>query len=313
VAVCDPDTVAARQLSAELEANWFSSAEELLAGGNADAVVVSTPHHTHKPLTILAAEAGKHIFCEKPMALTADECYDMIEAARRNGVKLMVGHKRRLRPQYAKVAALARAGEMGQPVAINISGWHWEEWWGRWWTRKESCGGTLHAGGAHDIDYMRFILGEVDWVYAVQGPTPGINTDYADIIAVVLRFGSGAVGSLQVSFRYPFRTFLQAFEMQIICENGAIAYQPDSRQLEYQRIGGPRRTISYPDDGFEIAWRRELVNFIEWIRGEEEPLLKAEDAVKCVEVMEAAYLSARTGQPVKLPLADSARPGGGQQ
>ena len=75
-------------------------------------------------MAIAAAEAGKHIFCEKPMAMNVAECYAMIEAAEANGVKLMVGHKRRLRPQYAKMAEIVRGQRYGRPLAVQINGFY---------------------------------------------------------------------------------------------------------------------------------------------------------------------------------------------
>jgi predicted dehydrogenase len=301
VAVCDPNVVAARQLGESLGVAAFGSLEELLGNSDAEAVYVTSPNQTHRAIALACAAAGRHVFCEKAMATTVDECYDMIEAADRHGVKLTVGHKRRLRPPYATMGDIIRGGELGAPIAANVTGFHWWRWEG-WWTHGAMTGGLLHSAGVHDIDDLRFFFGDVGTVYAASGPKFDRNTDYDDVIAVTLGFRSGAIGTLQVTCRFPLLTFRSAFEYQILCERGGIRYDPVSLTLHYQRVGGDPQRIQFADPGHDHAFRLELTSFARWIREGTPPVVTAEGGLRCVEVMQAAYLSARRGQPVSLPL-----------
>ena len=116
-----------RSLARDLDGGikTFTSLEKLIDWGGFDAVMICSANYQHRDQAIMAAEAGKHIFCEKPMAITTSDCWDMVEAAEKDDVKLMVGHKRRLRPPWAKMAALAKSGELGDPLAVNVTQYHW--------------------------------------------------------------------------------------------------------------------------------------------------------------------------------------------
>jgi len=135
VAVCDPIEELVTRLGKELGVPAFVSFEHCLSEAPARAVALLTPNHLHAPQAIAAAQAGKHIFCEKPMARTVEECYRMIEGADKAGVRLMVGHKRRLRPQYARIAEIVRAQRFGRLLSVNINGFFYREIQG-WWARQ---------------------------------------------------------------------------------------------------------------------------------------------------------------------------------
>ena len=85
----------------------------------------------------------------------------MIEAAQAKGVKLMVGHKRRLRPQYAKMAEIVRGLRYGRPLAVQVNGFYGRELWG-WWTRRETGGGLLFHSGVHDLDFLRHVCARLE-------------------------------------------------------------------------------------------------------------------------------------------------------
>ena len=133
--MCDADLVRAQQLGGKLGVPAFASFEKCLGESQATAVALFTPNHLHSTMAAEAARAGKHVFCEKPMAITVEECHDMIEAADAGNVKLMVGHKRRLRPQYVKMAELVQSGRFGRILAVNVNGFYGRQWHG-WWLRR---------------------------------------------------------------------------------------------------------------------------------------------------------------------------------
>src|SRR5439155_18790057 len=115
--------------------------------------------------TVAAAEAGRHVFCEKAMAVNVAECREMIASARAHGVKLMVGHKRRLRPAFATMGQILRSGLLGRVQTLAVTGFHWRLVEG-WWARRAAVGGLLFWAGVHDVDTLRYLCGEVASVYA---------------------------------------------------------------------------------------------------------------------------------------------------
>ena len=301
-AVYDVDRPAAQRLGKQLTVQVVGNVEEMFDISSVDAVLIATPHDTHERLTVMAAEAGKHIFCEKAMARTVDECRVMIEAAEIHGVKLMVGHKRRLRPEYARLAEIVHSGRLGKPVAATVTGFHYSDYYRGWWSEKGRSGGELHCAGAHDLDFLRFLMGDVQTVFAVEGPRISSEHDWPDSILVTLQFHGGAVGSLQVAFNYPLLSFQNSFATRIACEKGAAWYDPEQISVSWQKFGEERQEIKFSDHGYNEAYRLELKHFVEWVRQDAEPILTAENGLRCVELMQAAYQSAADGEPIQLPL-----------
>lgn len=305
----DADRAVAQALAKDLGLIAYPDLPAMLARSGSDAVLIVTPHHTHRDLTLLAAAAGRHIFCEKAMALTVADCHAMVAAAGRADVKLMVGHKRRLRPAFAWMGELLRAGVIGRPVAANVLGFHWRIFDQRrtWLARRAEVGGLLHWAGVHDIDTLRSFFGEVEVVMACEGPKLRDNTDYADSLSALLRFRNGTVVSLEVSPYFPPFGYRRAFGIQIVGEHGGLWYDPTRMTVECEVEAGPRRARTFDDWGFEHAYQAELGSFGRWVLHDEPPLLTAEDGLRCVEIMQAIYIAAAEGAPVRLPLAPDER------
>lgn len=301
-AVCDPDAEKSQPLARELGVPSFASFQRCLEESGASSVALFTPNHLHAPMAIAAAEAGKHIFCEKPMAMNVAECYAMIEAAESNGVKLMVGHKRRLRPQYVKMAEIVRGQRYGRPLAVQINGFYGRKLWD-WWRRRESGGGLLFHAGVHDLDFLRHACGEVGTVFARSPVKTDHGTDFEDALALLIQFESGTVATLQVSPFSPQRTFRQAFGVHFVLERGDLVYDPAETTVTVQGRGEKPQRFQFDNEaGFEQAYRTELESFAAWVVRDAEPVLTGWDGLRCVEIMEAAQLSAYSGRQVQLPL-----------
>ncbi len=312
-AVCEPDADRRRRAEERHGVPCFADAGALLDSGLCEAVAVVTPHDSHREIVVEACRRGLHVFCEKAMAVTVADCRAMIDAASAAGVVLVVGHKRRLRPPYARLAELVRSGRFGRPVAVDVDGFHWSPVFPGWWRSRARGGGLLYWTGIHDIDTMRFVLDdEVEEVYAAAGPKiADPTTDYEDHVAAILRFRGGAVGSLQVMHLDPLRTFEESFSMRVACSAGAVRYDASGPTVEWatRRAGEeeqPRREIErFPDRDADLyeAYRRELANFAAVVRGLEEPLLDGENGLRTVAVLEALTRSLAGGRPATVGYA----------
>ena len=141
----------------------FSTADELIASDDVDAVVVAVPNKHHAPLTVAALEAGKHVLVEKPMALNATAAREIVEAQRKTGLIVMVAHQMRWLPEPREAKRMADAGELGEVYSAKCSMMRRKNvpGWGSWFTRMdESGGGPLIDIGVHILDMTMWLLGD---------------------------------------------------------------------------------------------------------------------------------------------------------
>ena len=304
VAVCDPDTGRAKRLADMHQAEAYGDTATLYRDGEFEAVLIVTPNDMHCLNTVEAVGAGKHVFCEKPMALNTAECVRMAVAARTAGVCLMVGHKRRLRPTHRYMDELVKDGTLGSPVAMIVSAV-----WGQgtipgWWADQTRSGGMLAWNGVHDLDFMRSICGEVARVRARQSGKSHVGHDYPDMVFVELEFSSGAIGTYEGGFYYPLVTEHESNSVRIICERGAVGFEGSTLTVRHQSQGSDPQSEVFAEFGFESAYRLELSSFIDWVVDRKPPVVSWVDGLRCVEIMDAAYVSLRTGGWVDLPLPE---------
>jgi predicted dehydrogenase len=182
---------------------WYADWRELLADPDIEAVYIATPVHCHAEQTIAAAEAGKHVLCEKPMALNVAECDRMIAACEANGVKLGVAYYRHFYPVLARVKELIAAGVIGKPILAQINAFEWNAMTPdnpRYWffTKAQSGGGPMMDFGCHRIEVLTNIFGAV---VEVQGFTDNVlfDREVEDTSAAFFKFANGLRAMLTVT------------------------------------------------------------------------------------------------------------------
>lgn len=179
----------------------FTSLEDALEKSEFDAVVITTPTPTHKPLAVLAAEHKKHVFLEKPMALNIADCDVIIDAVRLNGVFLQLGFMRRFDPEFAAAAQRIQAGEIGRPMMIK-SLTHGPGLPPPWARDLTTSNGMLAEVNSHDWDTVRWLMGSnLERVYTevanFKGAANQIDTpNFYDNVLVNIHFENGGVGSI---------------------------------------------------------------------------------------------------------------------
>jgi predicted dehydrogenase len=185
----------------------FGTVQELVEHPDIDAVFIVSANVGHCPETIAAAEAGKHVIVEKPMAMNAAEARKMIEACDRNNVRLMVGHMVRLSPAVRRIRQLIEAGRIGEVKSIRAEFIYDARLSHRAWLldRAVAGGGPVFDVGVHCLDTIRYVLGDeaVD-VRAAVSPLPtALATE--ETAAIALRFSRGVIGSILCSYTTPLR------------------------------------------------------------------------------------------------------------
>lgn len=194
----------------------YTSIEEMLADASIDAVSVCVANAYHARCAIDAMNAGKHVLCEKPMAITIEECEAMAEAARKNGKRLMIGQNQRLAPAHRKVKELLEKGELGGVISFaSTFGHRGPESWcvdknaSTWFFRKNTAAiGSMADLGIHKIDLLCYLLGApAVSVYAklstLDKKLPdGSPIEVDDNSVEVLTFANGATGTVTTSWTH---------------------------------------------------------------------------------------------------------------
>lgn len=279
-----------------------ASYEQVLADPAVEAVVLTTPHSLHADQVIAAAAAGKHVFVEKPLALTEASAERAAAACREAGVVLALGHNRRFLPALQELKAMIQRGDLGDLLHIegNFSGAFGLGYKpGMWRTSgSESPAGGLTAMGIHVIDAFIYLCGEVETAsgYSLRRVLP---VEMDDTTVGVLRFANGMTGYLTTMMATAWIWRLQVFGTKgwvNMCDDHSLEVRyveaPDARYLDT----APERLEFEKVD----TQRAELVAFAQAVSGERPYLVPVDEAVQGVAVMESIIKAAgHEGQPEK--------------
>jgi len=311
VAVCDVNPKALAAAGTRTKAPGYASLEETLAKSDADVVVLATPSGLHPAQAIQAAEAGRHVVTEKPMATRWPDGLRMVEACDRAGVGLFVVKQNRLNPTLQLLKRAVEKRRFGRIYLVNVNVmWtrpqsYYDEspWRGTW----EFDGGAFMNQASHYVDLLDWLVGPVESVQAYTG-TLARNIQVEDTGVASIRWRTGAMGSVNVTML----TYPKNLEgsITILGEKGTA------------RVGGVAVNAieqwefadSDPDDAKakDASYQTSSVygfghglyydNVIRALRGEEPPQTDGREGLRSLEILIAIYLSARDGRRVGLPL-----------
>ena len=318
VAVADVDENY-REPTEALGAKYYRDYEEMIGKERLQGVIIATPNHLHAPMGIACAERGLHLFVEKPVTSNLTDADQLIDAAKRNNVRILVGHQRRFNARVEKARDVVRGGELGKLVGATIT---WallkpaEYFEGPFAWRRNKGGGPILINLIHEIDNLRYICGEIREVFAMTSNKVR-NFSIEDTAGITFRFANGAVGTAFVSDCVPSLSAYEATtgENPLIPNDFGNCYHfygtdasllfPQLKKLFYSdpaRLGwhypiteqGVK--VSHEDDPYV----KEFRHFAKVIRGEESPRISGEDGRRTLEVTLAIQRSGETGQPVRL-------------
>ncbi len=241
-AVCDIEIDKASVLALKYGATAYQSIEEMLEmEKNIDLVSICSPNGLHAEHSIKALNAGKHVICEKPMALSADDCGRMIQAAEKHNKRLFAIKQNRYNPPVAAVKQLINEGKLGAIYSVQLNCfWNRNEGYYKnsWKGTKDMDGGTLYTQFSHFIDLLYWMIGDVKEVHAIMDNFHHKNIiEFEDTGVVVLRFINGAIGTIN----YTVNSFQKNMEgsLTIFGEKGTVKIGGQYlNELEYQQIEG---------------------------------------------------------------------------
>jgi predicted dehydrogenase len=302
-------TALAQGLAAQYQARVYPDLASVLA--DVDVVDICAPTHLHAEMALAAAAAGKAIVCEKPLARTLAQGQAMIAAARQAGVPLLVAHVVRFFPEYARARALVAAGEIGRPAVLRLArgSFRPKKPEGNWFLDEEKSGGLLLDLMIHDLDYARWVAGEVETVFArsIGARDPAAPLDYG---LVILRHRSGALSHVAGAWAYPPPTFRTRIE---IAGDGGLIEFDSTATAPIEWLLGPGDAES-PDVGLpaspllESPFTSEIHEFYRALSGGPPARVTAEDGLAALQIALAAAESARSGQAVRLTPLEEMEP-----
>jgi predicted dehydrogenase len=289
---------------------YYADCREMIRAEQPDFVDIITPPETHLEMCTFAANEGVNIICQKPLAPTYGECSRIVETAREAGVRFMVHENWRWQPWYREIKRLLQGEALGEVFCLHFrmrtgDGWGEDAYLDRQPFFRECPRLLIYETGCHFIDTFRFLLGEIETVYArTRRLNPVIQGE--DSAQVVLNFRSGATAILDAN-RYneneaanPRYTF---GEMRLDARKGHLRLGYDGT-MTIKPLGEPARRHDYEHEDRNFAGDCVYAlqrHFVDCCLSGEEFESSAEDYLRTVRAVEACYESAASGRPVRVP------------
>ncbi|MDZ4698771.1 MAG: inositol 2-dehydrogenase [Rhodothermales bacterium] len=307
VAVADPHVEAAAGLAALYSGvSAYANAQAILDDPNVDAVAICSSSDTHAAYIETAAEAGKHIFCEKPIAIDIASIDRALAAVARAGVKFQVGFQRRFDPSFGHAKRLIASGAYGEPRILRI-------------TSRDpgpppiaylaASGGIFFDMTIHDFDMARFLIdSEVTEVYAIGGvmvdPEIGEKANDIDTAVVTLRYANGAICTIdncrQSAYGYDQRVEWFGSKGRVAVEN----HNPDAVVTANADAVHSAKPLFFFLERYMDAYRAEMEAFVEAVVNDTPVPVTGRDGRMPAVIGKAAWLSYREGRPVRIAEVD---------
>jgi len=263
----------AKRVADSVGAELTADLEAAIADPDVDAVDVCLPSILHRKAATAAFDAGKHVFLEKPIALTSEDADAILDAAERSGRILMVGMVLRFWPEYVELQRRLVSGELGRPIAVSTSRLSPPADWNVWMADRAQSGGTAVDLMIHDLDQMNCLLGTPRAVYASE-PTPGHVNALVEY--------DGACGVAEASMCMP-RSYSFTSSIRVLCESGVAEYAfsaaPDEGEGNIGASVSARGLRLFPADGEAMTvpvesadpWGPEIAHFVECLEQGRQP------------------------------------------
>ena len=286
VAVADVNEESARAFAEPFGAKSYVDYKTLAENETVDAVIISTPPNLHPEIAMYFMRKDVNVLCEKPLCLSVSEAKQMIECAAETNVKFTMASKFRYVADSIKAKSLLASGILGKIIQFENAFTAKVDMSKRWNSDFEvSGGGVLMDNGTHSVDIIRYFLGKIEEVLAVEaGKTNGLKVD--ENVKMLAKTKSGITASVDLT--WGINKELPNF-ISIYGTNGTLHI--GWRESKYKLNSSPDWTIFGTGYDKVQAFRAKIENFAGAIRGEEELLITPEDALASVEVIEAAYKS----------------------
>lgn len=292
----------------------YSDLDEVLEKEEAQVVDICLPNYLHHEACLKAAAAGKHVIIEKPLAVSLEQADEMIEACSSRGLKLMYAEELCFAPKYERVRQMVQAGAVGDVYMLKQSEKH-NGPHSPWFYKKETAGGGVMMDmGCHAMAWFRWMTGRAQAKSIYSDMKTVFHkeiTDCDDNTVTIVEFENGVTCVAEDSWAkhggmddkievYGTKGVSYADLFQ---GNSALTYSVDGYGYAMEKAGDTKGwTFTIFEEEFNQGYPQELAHFISCVREDKEPLVTGKDGRAVLEMIYGAYLSAKTGAKVKLPL-----------
>jgi len=280
--------------------DFYTDYNKVLERSDIDIIDVCTPTYTHARIAIDAMSHGKNVLVEKPISIKLKDADEVIKASDKYGVKFMVAHCLRFWPEYKVAKNIVERGEIGEPRvarAYRLSpypNWSWQSWLKDFY----KSGGVFVDMSIHDVDFLRWAIGDVEEVFARGGVLKTKDASSYDYVHALLKFKNGAIAYVEGSWiqpkNFPFTTYLE-----IVGTNGIL--KVDNQTTSSVKIFRDGAQISMNPIS-EDAYYLEIKHFVDSVVNDYKPMISGLEARKSLEVVLAGVKSILENKPVRLPL-----------
>jgi predicted dehydrogenase len=313
IALVSDDSEKLRKLGRKYGAEYkvgYDGYDELLNSGAVDAVYIALPNHLHREYTVRAAQAGVHVLCEKPLAVTEKECEEMIRACRKNRVKLMTAYRLHFDKANLSAIEMVRSGKIGEPRIFNAV-FTMQVVEGNIRVRQETGGGTLYDIGIYCINAARYLFQDepIEVMAATANNGEARFAEVEEMTSATLRFPGDRLASFTCSFGAS-----DVSTYQIVGTEGDLRMNP-----AYEYAGELKYTLTVKGRARERKFAKsdqfapQLIYFADCIINDQEPEPSGREGLIDVQIIRALYRAAQTKRPVRLKIAKDDYPDKRQQ
>lgn len=313
VAICDTSESNLKNCAAKYGIeSTYTDYKELLKREDIDAVTLPLPDQVHRQIAVDAMHAGKHVFCEKPMALNMDDCRAMIQATKDTGKKFMVGQVCRYAPAFVLAKRLVDEGKIGELFFVESEYAHdYIEVGGEGGWRKAPDRHIMTGGGCHAVDLLRWIAGNPEEVFAYENHKVLTDWPTGDCVIALMKFPNDVNGKVFASSgckrRYTMRTVLYGTKGTIITNNmdnyiSLFKYEMAESEM-HEGIKPENVEVKLPVATNSHNVSAEIDDFCEAILADEPIATNELEGAATVAVCTSILKSAKTGEKVKVEYA----------
>ena len=290
---------------------WYDDLDKLLAESGAQVIDIGLPNYLHHDACMKAAAANKHVIIEKPLALTLEQADEMIDTCKKQGVLLMYAEQLCFTPKYERARTLVEHGAVGKVYMIKQSEKHSGPH-SAWFYKKETAGGGVMMDmGCHALAWFRWMNknNPVKSVYANM-KTVMHDTDCDDNTVAIIEFENGVTAVAENSWarhggmddRIEIYGDKGVIYADLFKGNSSLTYSIDGYDYASEKAGSTKGwTFTIFEEVYNQGYPHELKHFISCVREGKQPVVTGEDGRAVLEIIYAAYESARTGAKVNLP------------
>jgi predicted dehydrogenase len=273
--------VRGHELPSDLRGNWLVECDDLekALSLRPEAALICSPPSAQMSIALAAAHAGCHLFIEKPISSSLEGMDDLISLARTRKLVTLIGYNLRFHPGLKLVKSLLDESRIGKVVSIRaevgqyLPDWHPKEDYRRGYSARRNFGGGVLVDLIHELDYVRWLIGEIDQLKCFAGHLSGLEIETEDIAEILLQFETGTIGSIHLDYvqRSPTRT--------------CIIWDYFENEVRLYEVNRPQWQVFHQTE-FERndMYMREMEHFLDCIRGYETPVVDLEDGARTLQL-----------------------------